>query len=190
MHPAYASFPCPFSFLPGLLSAGISSASNVGKLTMSCALIIACAAFFPKGFCFFFVHFSFFVIDVHCVQTRSVRSSTIHRPHDPNMRKCVPFADHFPFSCVIKVNQTYTETAISKEETDMELKCERFRDKKEFEPVSFTIAKGNGRRRGSVFPHSIQRPLCHRPFCMTRFADHREALPLAHSGLSLSRGFR
>ena len=47
------------------------------------------------------------------------------------MRKCVPFADHFPFSCVIKVNQAYTETAISKEEADMELKCERSRDKKE-----------------------------------------------------------
>lgn len=203
MHPAYASFPCPFSFLPGLLSAGISSASNVGKLTMSCALIIACAAFFPKGFCFFFVHFSFFVIDVHCVQTRLVRSSTIHRPHDSNMRKCVPFADHFPFSCVIKVNQAYTETAISKEEADMELKCERlsrqFRDKKAVDQVSFTIASGvhallgangSGRRRGSVFPHSIQRPLCHRPFCMTRFADHREALRPVHSGLSLSRGFR
>ena len=47
------------------------------------------------------------------------------------MRKCVPFVDHFPFSCVIKVNQAYTETAISKEEADMELKCERSRDKKE-----------------------------------------------------------
>ena len=76
----------------------------------------------------------------------------------------------------------------------MELKCERlsrqFRDKKAVDQVSFTIDKGSGRRRGSVFPHSIQRPLCHRPFCMTRFADHREALRLVHSGLSLSRGFR